>query len=66
MSRDLLVAELIDRLVETRCAGLLRENRELRARLAAQEARSAPHPLLRLPVRPRLRVVAGGAEEARR
>ncbi|HST41330.1 MAG TPA: hypothetical protein VLK58_17565 [Conexibacter sp.] len=79
MSRDPLVAELVDRLVEIRCAGLLRENRELRAQLAAAggaapgppdlpAASGAPRPLFPRftpapPARPRLRLVAGGAEE---
>lgn len=84
MSRDPLVAELVDRLVEIRCAGLLRENRELRAQLAAAGGAApgppdlpvvsgAPRPLFprftpappARPARahPRLRLVAGGAEE---
>ncbi|MDW5597642.1 hypothetical protein VSS74_25045 [Conexibacter stalactiti] len=91
MSRDPLVAELVDRLVEIRCAGLLRENRELRERLAVRgvaapaparspapepqapdmpEASGAPRPLFPrftpappARARPRLRLVAGGAEE---
>jgi len=84
MSRDPLVAELVDRLVEVRCAGLLRENRELRERLAVERRRSAappspappapappPRPLFPRfapppPARPRLRLLAGGAEEAGR
>jgi hypothetical protein len=81
MSRDPLVAELVDRLVEIRCAGLLRENRELRERLAAERRRPAQPPLASTPAprplfprfgavapaRPRLRLLDGGAaEEVRR
>jgi hypothetical protein len=39
MSRDLLVEELVDRLLEARHAELVAENRALRARLAAEQAR---------------------------
>lgn len=39
MSRDRIVEELVDRLLEARHAELVAENRALRARLAAEQAR---------------------------
>lgn len=39
MSRDLVVEQLVDRLLEARHAELVAENRALRARLAAEQAR---------------------------
>lgn len=39
MSRDRIVEELVDRLLEARHAELVAENRALRARLAVEQAR---------------------------
>lgn len=51
MSRDRIVEELVDRLMEARHAELVAENRALRARLAAEQARrialASPGPVTR-------------------
>ncbi|MDO8209275.1 hypothetical protein [Conexibacter sp. CPCC 206217] len=71
MSRDPLVAELVEQLVAIRFAELVRENRALRARLAAELVRGGPAPLrpasalVKPTPRPRLRLVPSHADGAR-